>query len=124
MSSGAPVPPGWPGEVRPPGAPQWERSAVNWILDLCPAEYRGHGVVMRHPALLAWLAGHHVESQLQATRRALATIRSELGSVLPPPALREAVEVIETDQARLVAARRGLSLVGEALRGVRFIPRL
>ncbi len=124
MSSGAPVPPGWPGEVRPAGAPDWERSAVNWMLDLCPADYRGLGVVTRHPALLAWLAAHHVDGQVQATRRALASIRAELAGVLPPTAMREAVEAIETEEARLVAARRGLSLVGDALRGIRFVPRL
>jgi hypothetical protein len=124
MSSGAHLPPGWPPAVRPPGAPHWERSAVGWMLDLCPPEYRGHAVVTRHPALLAWLAGHHVDGQLQGTRRALATARSELAEVLPPPALREAVEAIEQEEARLVAARRALALLGDALRGVRYVPRL
>lgn len=118
------VPPGWPPQVRPPGAPHWERSAIGWMLDLCPPEYRGHAVVVRHPALLAWLAGHHVDGQLQGTRRALATARSDLGGVLPPPALREAVEAIEQEEARLVAARRALGLLGDALRGLRYVPRL
>lgn len=121
--SGA-VPPGWPAQVRPPGAPHWERSAVGWLLDLCPPEYRGYPVVGRHPALLAWLAAHHVDGQLQATRRALAAARADLAGVLAPPALAEAVEVVEAEEARLVAARRALALVGDALRGVRYVPRL
>src|SRR5436853_6361011 len=87
----AAVPPGWPAVVRPPGAPHWERTALNWLLDLCPADYRGYPVLARHPALLAWLAGHHLDGQLQATRRALATARADLADVVPPPVLTEAL---------------------------------
>jgi hypothetical protein len=53
------------------------------------------------------------------TRPAVAS-----AAAVPPTAMREAVEAIETEEARLVAARRGLSLVGDALRGIRFVPRL
>ncbi len=122
--SGPAVPAGWPAEVRPPGAPQWERSAVGWLLDLCPADYRGHAVLARHPAVLAWLAGHHLEGQLQATRRALATARAELGERVPAAALREVLEALEAELARVVAAQRGAGLVAQALSGVRFVPRL
>jgi hypothetical protein len=120
----APVPPGWPAEVRPPGAPAWEPTALSWLLDLCPPDYRGYAVLTRHPAVLAWLAGHHLDGQLQATRRALATARSELGNVVAPPVVAETLEAVEAEEARLLAARRGLGLVAQALRGVRFIPRL
>ena len=122
--SGATVPAGWPADVRPPGAPGWERSAVGWLLDLCPPDYRGYAVVTRQPVVLAWLAGHHVEGQVQATRRALATARADLSGSVPPPALRETVEVLEEELARLVAAQRALGLVAQALSGVRFVPRL
>jgi hypothetical protein len=118
------VPPGWPAAVRPPGAPYWEGTALNWLLDLCPADYRGYPVLARHPAVLAWLAGHHLDAQLQATRRALATARADLAGLVPPPALAETLEVIESEEARLLAAQRGVALVGQALRGMRFIPRL
>ncbi|MGZ4627202.1 MAG: hypothetical protein ACXV3S_13090, partial [Kineosporiaceae bacterium] len=101
-----------------------ESTALNWLLDLCPPDYRGYSVLPRHPAVLAWLAGHHVEGQLHATRRALATARAELAGVVPPPAVAEALEVVESEEARLLAAQRGLLLVGQALRGVRFVPRL
>ena len=117
------VPPGWPAAVRPPGAPGWERSAVGWLLDLCPPDYRGYPVVTRQPVVLAWLAGHHAEGQLQATRRALATARADLAGSVPPPALRETLEVLEEELARLVAAQRAIGLVAQALSGVRFVPR-
>ena len=120
----AEVPPGWPAAVRPPGAPYWEDTALNWLLDLCPADYRGYPVLARHPALLAWLAGHHLDAQLQGTRRALATARADLADVVPPPALAEALDVVESEEARILAAQRGVVLVGQALRGVRFVPRL
>ncbi|MGH8869045.1 MAG: hypothetical protein ACRDYU_13750, partial [Actinomycetes bacterium] len=56
------VPPGWPSEVRPPGAPGWERTAVAWLFDLCPPGYRAHEVLRRHPAVLARFAATHVEA--------------------------------------------------------------
>ena len=123
MNGDAGTPAGWPSGVRPPGAPQWERSAVNWLLDLCPPDYRGHPVLARRPAVLAWLAGHHVEGQVHAMRRAIATARAEL-SGLPEPALRETLDAVETELARTLSAQRGLALVAQALSGVRFVPRL
>lgn len=124
MGGRAQTPPGWPAAVRAPGAPHWEGTALNWLLDLCPADYRGYPVLSRHPAVLAWLAAHHLEGQLQATRRALATARAELLDVVPPPALAEVLEVVESEEARILAVQRSLALVGQALRGVRFVPRL
>ena len=121
--SGPAVPAGWPEHVRPPGAPDWERTAVGWLFDLCPPDYRGHAVLSRHPAVLAWLASHHVEGQVQAARRALATARAELAAV-PPPVLRETLAVVEAELARLVGAQRAVGLVAQALTGVRFVPRL
>jgi hypothetical protein len=73
---------------------------------------------------LAWLAGHHLDGQLEATRRALATARAELSDAVPPPVLRETLEAVEEELARLVAAHRAVGLVAQALNGVRFIPRL
>ena len=122
--TGLDVPAGWPAQVRPPGAPGWERSSVGWLLDLCPPDYRGYAVVTRQPVVLAWLAGHHVEGQVQATRRALATARADLSGSVPPPALRETLEALEEELARLVAAQRAAGLVAQALSGVRFVPRL
>ena len=50
------VPPGWPSRVRPPGAPDWEVTAVEFLLDCCPSDYRGYPVLRRHPAVLARFA--------------------------------------------------------------------
>lgn len=120
----ASTPPGWPAAVRPPGAPGWQRSAVGWLLDLCPPDYRGYPVLSRHPVALARLAVLHVEAELQANRRAVAGARVEFGEHVPPPALAEVIEALETERARLLAARRGVDLVEQALRGRRFVPRL
>lgn len=122
--SGPAVPAGWPAGVRPPGAPGWEKTAVSWLLDVCPPDYRGHPALTRHPVVLAWLAGHHLEGQLQATRRALATARADLAGAVSQTVLREALDAVESELARAVAARRSLDLVGQALSGVRFVPRL
>ncbi len=118
------VPPGWPVQVRPAGTPQWERSAVAWLLDLCPPDYRGHAVLQRHPVALARLAALHVEAGVHAGRRALATARSDLADDLTPGAMTELLEAVEAEEARLVAARRAVGLVEEALRGHRYVPRL
>jgi hypothetical protein len=117
------TPPGWPGEVRPPGTPGWERSAVSWLLDQCPADYRGYPVLARHPLALVHLAAHHVDAQAHANRQALATVRTRLRD-LAPNVLAEVVEVLELEQVRLQAAARGLTLVGQGLRGRHFVPRM
>ena len=118
------VPPGWPAAVRPPGAPHWQRTAVAWLLDLCPAEYRGHPVLQRHPVALARLAALHVEAGVHAARRALATSRSDLSEALTPTVMAELLEAVESEEARLVAASRAVGLVEDALRGIRHVPRL
>ena len=110
--------------MRTPQAPQWERTAVSWLLDLCPPEYRGYPVLGRYPLALARLALLHTEAGVEAGRRALASARADFADVLPAPALTEVIEVIEVEQARLIAARRAVTLVGRALRGERYVPRL
>src|SRR3712207_8593651 len=52
----ATLPPGWPAAVRPPGAPDWEHTAVAWLFDLVPPDYRAHEVLRRYPVLLARFA--------------------------------------------------------------------
>ncbi|MFZ0531016.1 MAG: hypothetical protein WAL91_10840, partial [Propionicimonas sp.] len=58
------APPGWPDRVRPPEAPDWERTAVAFLFDCCPADYRGYPVLRRHPVVLARFAAQFVESQV------------------------------------------------------------
>lgn len=118
------TPPGWPREVRPPGAPDWERTAVAWLLDLCPPDYRAYDVLRRYPVLLARFASGHVASAVEAARRGYATVRADVRDVVPPEAVEAALRAYEREGARLVAVQRGLALVEEALRGRRFVPRL
>ena len=54
------APPGWPRGVRPPGAPGWEHTAVAWLLDICPPEYRSYPVLRRRDVVLARFAVLHV----------------------------------------------------------------
>ena len=118
------TPPGWPGQVRPPGAPGWERSAVGWLLDLCPPEYRGYPVLRRHEVVLARFAVLHVEACQAAVRRGLSEARAGLREVATPDTVEAAIEAWQTEAARLLATRRAVGLVEEALRGKRFVARL
>lgn len=118
------VPPGWPDPVLPPGVTEWEQSATSWLLDLCPADFRGYPVLRRHPLGLAWLAYQQVGAQRQALARGLGRIRTDLSRDLPPEALEEMIQTVEHEQARLMAAHRGVELIARALRGERYIPRM
>jgi hypothetical protein len=109
--------------VRAPSVPQWQRSAVGWLLDLCPPDYRGYPVLQRYPVALARLAAHQVEASTRAAARALATARADLGQDLPVPAMALFIEAVEVEQARLLGAARAVSLIEDALRGRRYLPR-
>jgi hypothetical protein len=117
-------PPGWPRAVRPPGVPGWERTAVGWLLDLCPPEFRGYPVLRRHDVVLARFALLHVEACQAAVRRGLSEARAELRDVTDPDTVDAAIEVWHAEAARLLAERRAVGLVEEALRGRRFVARL
>ncbi|GLY30303.1 hypothetical protein [Kineosporia sp. NBRC 101731] len=119
-----PRPPGWPDAVRPPDTADWEQTASAWLLDLCPADFRGYGVLRRQPLGLAWLAYQHVGAQRQALARGLGRIRTDLARDLPPAALEDMIQAVEHEQARLMSASRGVELIARALRGERYIPRL
>ena len=118
------TPPGWPAAVAPPDAPGWVRSAQAWLLDLCPADYRGYAVLGRHPTALAFLAGTHVEAGLAALRQARGRARAALSDRLPPPEVSAVLEALDHEEVRLLAAGRGVSLVTEALAGQRHVRRL
>jgi hypothetical protein len=118
------VPPGWPPQVRPPGAPGWERTAAAWLLDICPPEYRSYPVLRRHEVVLARFAVLHVEACQAAVRRGLSEARTALRDVADGDTVERAIEVWQTESARLLAERRSVGLVEEALRGRRFVARL
>ncbi|RZS89526.1 hypothetical protein EV189_1293 [Motilibacter rhizosphaerae] len=115
---------GWPAQVRPPGAPDWERTAVAWLFDACPPDYRLHEVLRRHPVVLARFAVVHVDAAVAAAKHGLATTRQELARVVPPEAVEAAVLAWEREGARLLALSREVRLVERALRGERFPARL
>ncbi|MDX6285310.1 MAG: hypothetical protein QOG53_795 [Frankiales bacterium] len=118
------APPGWPAEVRPPDAPDWERTAVAWLFDLCPPDYRAYDVLRRYPVVLARFAAGHVAAAQEAARAGLGTARAELRDAVPPEAVESAVAAYERESHRLVGTARAVALVEEALRGRRFVPRL
>jgi len=124
MSSSAVAPPGWPRGVRPPGVPGWVDSAVPWLLDQCPADYRAHEVLRRHPEVLARFAAHHVDAALRGARDAYAGARRELRERVDPEVLEAALRALEAEGARLARASREVALVEEALQGTRWRPRL
>ena len=117
-------PPGWPQQVRPPGAPGWERTAAGWLLDLCPPEFRGYPLLRRHDVVLARFALMHVEACQAAVRRGLSEARGVLRDVVDADTVEAAITVWQAEQARLIAERRAVALVEEALRGRRFVARL
>ena len=95
-----------------------------WLLDQCPADYRSHEVLRRHPEVLARFAAHHVEASLAGARAAYAGARRELREVVDPEVLDAALRALEAEGARLARASREVALVEEALQGTRWRPRL
>jgi hypothetical protein len=118
------APPGWPREVRPPAVQGWEESAASWLLDIGPPEFRAYPVLRRHTVVLASFAVVHTEAALEASRRALGVARTRLRDFVEPETVEEAVVAWEGEIARLVARRRAVDLVEQALRGRQFRPRL
>jgi hypothetical protein len=98
-------------------------TAVTWLLDVVPPDYRMHGVLRRHPLALAVLARHHLAACVQGAREGYRTARTELAS-LPPGGVDAVLEVYRAEGRRLVEAARAVDLVGRALRGEVFTPQL
>lgn len=118
------APPGWPREVRPPDAPDWEVTAAAWLLDLCPPDYRRYSGLRRHVVVLARFAVLHVEASQAACRRGLSEVRADLRDVATLEVVEAAVQTFQLEEARLMAVRRAVGLVEEALRGRRYVARL
>jgi hypothetical protein len=109
------LPSGWP-EVAPPGAEDWEASAVEWMLGMIP-DLRGHSIVRRHPLILTVIARHWVTGALEGARQGYRTARSELGEAVPPHAVDAALAAYRDEGRRLAAAVKGIEVVERALRG-------
>lgn len=123
---GAPpwAPPGWPVGVRAPGTPEWETSAVSWLLDVCPPEYRGYPGLRRHPVVLARFAVLHVEASQAAVERGLSEARAVLRDIAGLGEIEAALDTWQRESARLIGVRRAVGLVEEALRGRRYVARM
>jgi hypothetical protein len=118
------LPPGWPDGVHPPGSEEFEQTAVAWLLEVIPPDYRLHGVLRRHPIALAVLAQHHLAACVEGARRGYRGARTELGEVLPPQGIDAVLAVYRAEGSRLVATALAVDLVGRGLRGETFTPRL
>ena len=111
------LPPGWPVGVHPPGSEEFEQTAVDWLLDVVPPDYRLYGVLRKHPVALATMARHHLEAAVQGARQGYRMARTELTDALPPHAVDAVLAAYRREGRRLVAAARGVDAVEEALRG-------
>lgn len=118
------VPPGWPSQVRPPGAADWESSAVAYLLDCCPPDFRAHRVLRNHPIVLARFAARFVEGQHRTAQEGLAEVRMSLQDQVSSEVIEEAAQAWLTEDARLVRTKRGVQLIEHALRGQAFIRKL
>jgi hypothetical protein len=118
------LPPGWPTGVHPPGSEGFERTAVAWLLDMVPPDYRLHGVLQRHPIALATLARRHLAACVEGARQGYRTARTELGGVLPVSGVDAVLAAYRSEGHRLVTAARATDLVERALRGKEFAPQL
>jgi hypothetical protein len=118
------MPPGWPTGVHPPGSEEFERTAVTWLLDVVPPDYRMHGVLRRHPIALATLARRHLAACVEGARQGYRTARTDLGGVLPVSGLDAVLAAYRSEGSRLVTAARAADLVEQALRGKEFTPPL
>lgn len=115
------LPPEWPPEVPAPSVPDWETSAMAWLLDAVPPDYRAHAVLRRHPVALAMMAARHVNAAVEAARTGYRHAAVELKEHLPPHAVEEVLDVYRVQGPRLVRLARSVEVVGRALRGEVFL---
>ncbi|MFC6884659.1 MULTISPECIES: hypothetical protein [Actinomadura] len=111
------VPPGWPAQVHPPGTERFEDTALSWLLELVPPEYRRYGVLRRYPIALARMARHHVNASVDAAREGFRTARVDLAEIVPPHGVEAVLETYRREGGRLVSLLQAIELVETALRG-------
>jgi hypothetical protein len=121
---GAHIPPGWPTGVHPPGTEGFEESAVAWLFEVVPPDFRLHGVLRRHPAALAAMARHHTIACVEGARQGYRTARTELAESLPPHAVDAMLAAYRTEGRRLAATAKAVELIERAIRGERFAAKL
>jgi hypothetical protein len=110
--------------VHPPGSEDFEATAIAWLLDVVPPDFRLHGVLRRHPVALAVMARHHTQACVEGARAGYRTARTELGETLPPHAIDAVLAAYRTEGRRLASTAKAVVLIEEALRGDAFTPQL
>jgi hypothetical protein len=118
------TPPGWPAGVHPPDSEEFESTAVTWLLDVVPPDYRLHGVLRRYPLALATMARYHTKACVEGAREGYRTARTELAGALPPHAVETVLSAYRKEGERLAATARAVELVERALRGEVFSPKM
>ena len=110
------LPAGWPAGVHPPDSERFEETAVAWLLDVVPPDYRLYGVLRRYPVALAQMARHHIHASVEGARQGYRTARTDLSAALPPHACGAVLSAYRKEGRRLAAAARGVDLLEQALR--------
>lgn len=110
------APAGWPSQVPPPGAPDWQIDAVAFLFDRCPPDVQRHPVLRRHPVVLAHFARRFVAAEVEAVDAGIAEVRTHLAGVVSEPAIAASIEAWQTEAARLARARRAVGLIEDAVR--------
>jgi hypothetical protein len=110
--------------VHPPGDEEFESTAIGWLLDVVPPDYRLHGVLRRYPVALATMARYHSKACVEGARQGYRTARTELAGALPPHAIDTVLAAYRKEGARLAATARAVDLVERALRGEVFTPKM
>ena len=118
------APPGWPREVRPPDAPDWERTAAALAARPVPARVPRLPGAAPPRGRARRFAVLHVEACQASVRRGLSEARAELRDVAALDVIDAAIRTWQTEEARLAVVRRAVGLVEEALRGRRYVARL
>ena len=110
--------------MHPPGSEGFESTAIGWLLDVVPPDYRLHGVLRRYPVALATLARYHSKACVEGARQGYRTARTELAGTLPPHAIDTVLAAYRKEGARLAATAEAVDLVERALRGEVFTSKM
>lgn len=142
----ATLPEGWPRPVKGPGETGWEQSAYRWLADQAPGAWRDGrlGYSNReHPLMLARDLGYYLDAAVAAMRKAYSRARVELPAYaelgqerndrgrrdpdlvvrFEPQQVDEVLGFYSVEGPRLLALRRQVQMVEDALSGVRWLPR-
>ena len=123
MSTSVYVPPGWPSQVRPPGASGWEATAIAYLLDCCPPDFAPIACCATIPS--CWRSSPPTLSTA-STKRHKGTGRGshQPGEYVEADVVEAATQAWLEQGARLARTRRAVALVEEALRGRVFVRKL